>query len=122
MDAFREAVELDRKLLGDMAESRPSEWRRLIGTDFAEKAYQHGKLWADRADYKQACETWKLGFWFYKGNPQLMKAIGFCSTQATQRLQAAGACGDLADVLAFAVDGDGVAQQVSEKKTEWGCR
>jgi len=119
---FEEAIALDAKLMGDLAEQRPSEWRRQVGVDFAEKSYEKGKYWADRNDFKKACQVWKAGFKLYKGNAQVNKAIGLCTNLATQAFGQASRCGDLPGVLLFAVPGDGIDQQVAAKMGEWGCK
>jgi pSer/pThr/pTyr-binding forkhead associated (FHA) protein len=119
---FEEALALDAKLMGDIAEERPSEWRRQVGVDFAEKSYEKGKYWADRNDIKKACQVWKAGFKLYKGNARVNKAIGTCTNLAVNALGQAGRCEDLAGVLVFAVPGDGIDKQVAAKMGEWGCK
>jgi hypothetical protein len=120
-EPFREALQVDKELMLDLAESKPSFYRRNILQDMAEKSYQRGREWADRQDRRRACRVWKLGFGFYAGNPDLNKAAAFCSSLASDALRDAGGCPDLAAVLDFAVKGDGVAEKVDEKKKEWSC-
>ncbi|MCY1014706.1 FHA domain-containing protein [Pyxidicoccus sp. MSG2] len=120
-EPFREALQVDKELMLDLAESKPSFYRRNILQDMAEKSYQRGREWADRQDKRRACRIWKLGFGFYAGNPDLNKAAAFCSSNASDALRAAGACPDLAAVLDYAVKGDGIAEKVDEKKKEWSC-
>ncbi|MBU8899428.1 FHA domain-containing protein [Corallococcus sp. H22C18031201] len=119
---FREALETDTRLMANMAESHPSFYRKNILQDMATKAYSRGKHWADREDKRKACRIWKLGFEFYRGSTDLNKAVAFCSGQASQALSGAGGCSDLTVVEDYAVPGDGVAEQLAAKKTEWKCR
>ncbi|MCE9672467.1 FHA domain-containing protein [Myxococcus stipitatus] len=120
-DPLREALDVDKSLMMELAESKPSFYRRNILADMADKSYQRGKHWADRDDKRRACRMWKLGFGFYAGNPDLNKAAGFCSTMALNTFRGAGGCPDLAAALDFAVKGDGVEELVVEKKKELGC-
>lgn len=120
-EPLREALEVDKSLMLDLAESKPSFYRRSILADMADKSYQRGKHWADRDDKRRACRLWKLGFGFYAGNPDLNKAAGFCSATALSTFRQAGGCPDLAAVLDFAVKGDGVEELVVAKKKEWSC-
>lgn len=121
-EPFREALEVDKALMLDLAESKPSFYRRSMLQDMADKAYARGKHWADREDKRRACRVWKLGFGFYAGNPDLNKAVGFCSTLALQTFRNSGGCPDLMAVLDYAVKGDGVEEMVVEKKKEWSCQ
>lgn len=120
-EPFREALETDKALMLDLAESKPSFYRRNIHQDMADKSYKRGKEWADRQDRRRACRVWKLGFSFYAGNPDLNKAAAFCSGLALESFRGAGGCPDLAAVLDYAVKGDGVEDMVAAKKTEWKC-
>ncbi|MFP2912632.1 FHA domain-containing protein, partial [Pyxidicoccus sp. 3LFB2] len=120
-EPFREALQVDKELMQELAESKPSFYRRNILQDMADKSYQRGREWADRQDRRRACKVWKLGFGFYAGNPDLNKASAYCSNLASDAFKAAGACPDLAAVLDYAVKGDGIAEKVEEKKAEWKC-
>jgi pSer/pThr/pTyr-binding forkhead associated (FHA) protein/tetratricopeptide (TPR) repeat protein len=120
-EPFREALETDKAVMKELAESKPSFFRRNILQDMADKSYQKGRHWADRQDRRRACKVWKLGFSFYAGNPDLNKAAAFCSSLAAEALRAAGGCSDLAPVLDYAVKGDGVDEKVVEKQKEWSC-
>jgi tetratricopeptide (TPR) repeat protein len=120
-DLFREALDLDKQLMVELTESKPSFYRRSMLQDMADKAYSRGKHWADREDKRRACRVWKMGFGFYAGNPDLNKAVGFCSNMALQTLRGAGGCPDLMAALDYAVKGDGVEEKVVEKKKEWSC-
>ncbi len=121
-EPFREALATDKALMQELAESKPSFYRRNILQDFAEKSYQRGKHWADREDHRRACRVWKLGFSFYAGNPNLNKAAAFCSSRALEAFRAAGSCGDLTIALDFAVKGDGVEEKVIARQEEQGCK
>lgn len=119
--AFEEVLEVDGRLMADLALTKPSFYRRNIQQDMASHAYAQGKHWADRGDERQGCRLWRLGFAFYAGNPTLNRAVGFCSSQGLQRLEGAQRCEDLAAVLDYAVKGDGLAEKVAAQKAEWRC-
>ncbi|AKQ66990.1 FHA domain protein [Myxococcus hansupus] len=121
-EPFREALATDKMLMQELAEAKPSFYRRNILQDFAEKSYQRGKHWADREDRRRACRVWKLGFSFYAGNPNLNKAAAFCSTRALEAFRASSTCNDMAVPLDYAVKGDGVEEMVVAKKAELGCK
>jgi hypothetical protein len=118
---FQEALELDGRVMAELATSRPSFYRRAIQQDMASHAYAAGKRWADRADVRRGCRVWKLGFGFYAGNSDLNKAVGFCSTRGLALLNEARACADLAPVADFAVKGDGLQEKLDAKRAEWAC-
>ncbi|NPC86214.1 FHA domain-containing protein, partial [Pyxidicoccus fallax] len=120
-EPFREALETDKGLMLELAETKPSFYRRNILQDMADKSYRRGKEWADRKDRRRACRIWKLGFGFYAGNPDLNKAAAFCSGLASDAFRQAGGCPDLAAVLDYAVKGDGLAEKVEQQKKEWQC-
>ncbi|NVJ06490.1 FHA domain-containing protein [Myxococcus sp. AM001] len=121
-EPFREALAMDKAVMMELAESKPSFYRRNILQDIAEKSYLRGKQWADREDRRRACRVWKLGFSFYAGNPNLNKAAAFCSSRALEAFRAAEACGDMAVALDYAVKGDGVEEMVIAKQAEMGCK
>ncbi|GEL72629.1 FHA domain-containing protein [Myxococcus virescens] len=121
-EPFREALATDKAVMLELAESKPSFYRRNILQDIAEKSYQRGKHWADREDRRRACRVWKLGFSFYAGNPNLNKAAAFCSSRALEAFRAASGCGDMAVALDYAVKGDGVEEMVVAKQAELGCK
>jgi tetratricopeptide (TPR) repeat protein len=120
-DNFREVLDLDSKLMGDLVETKPSFYRRSLQQDMASAAYDLGRHWADREDPRRGCKLWKLGFSFYAGNPTLNRAVGFCSTKAQQALDNVGRCEDLKPVLDFAVKGDGIEEKAAQKKKELNC-
>jgi pSer/pThr/pTyr-binding forkhead associated (FHA) protein/tetratricopeptide (TPR) repeat protein len=117
-----EALELDKALMGDVWERLPSFYRRNIQQDLASNALIRGKHWADREDRRRGCKIWKMGFQFYKGNTDLNKVVGFCSTQGLRALQGAGGCEDLAAAEDFAVPGDGLEEKIAAAKQEWKCK
>jgi ABC transport system ATP-binding/permease protein len=119
---FKEALATDKRIMGDLAESHMSFYRKNIFQDFASAAYLRGKHYADREDRRRGCRIWKLGFDFYKGNTDLNRVVAFCSTQAQNALNAAGSCSDLATVEDMAVPGDGIAELLATKKAEMKCR
>lgn len=116
-----EALDVDKRLMGDMADSRPSFYKRNIQQDMAAKAIARGKYWAERGDPRRACRIWKLGFRFYAGNTDLNSQVGRCSTRGLTALKAAETCEDLDAVLDLAVPGDGLEEKVVATKKENGC-
>jgi pSer/pThr/pTyr-binding forkhead associated (FHA) protein len=134
-EPFTEALQIDEILvLGEKKAALPldqkkkdlekttSYYRRNIQQDMASASYARGKDLMDRQDRRQACKIWKLGFAFWKGNSDLLRAVtNVCTQEAARRLEAAGSCEDLAVVLEFAVDGDGHKEQVEKKQAELNC-
>lgn len=121
-DNFREVLDLDAKLMGDLVETKPSFYRRSLRQDIASAAYDLGRHWADREDARRACKLWKLGFSFYAGNATLNRAVGFCSTKGQQALDGVSRCDDIKLVLDFAVKGDGLEEKAEAKKKELNCQ
>jgi pSer/pThr/pTyr-binding forkhead associated (FHA) protein/tetratricopeptide (TPR) repeat protein len=121
-EPFDEALEVDKRLMGDLWERAPSFYRRNILQDIASKAFIAGKAWADREDRRRGCRIWKLGFRFYKGNTDLNKVVGFCSTQASNAFQSAQSCEDLLVAADYAVPGDGIDEKIAQWKQEWKCK
>ncbi len=122
-ESFDEALELDKRIMGEMWERAPSFYRRNIQQDIAEKAFNRGKDWAKREDPLRACKIWKIGFRFYKGNTDLIRVLSnVCSMQGTRLFSSARACPDLAQVLEWAVPGDGLEEKVAKKKEELKCQ
>jgi tetratricopeptide (TPR) repeat protein len=120
-EPFREALEVDKRLMGDLAETKPSFYRRSLLQDVADKAYERGRFWAERQAHRRGCRLWKLGFSFYAGNTQLNKAVGFCSSKGLEVFNSASQCEDLQAVLDYAVKGDGLQEKVDKQKAEWNC-
>ncbi|HYO52750.1 FHA domain-containing protein [Archangium sp.] len=116
-----EALDVDKRLMGELTDSRPSFYRRNIQQDMASKAITRGKYWDDRGDQRRACRIWKLGFRFYAGNTDLNSQVGRCSTRGLKALKAAEACEELDAVLDLAVPGDGLEEKVMAMKKEKGC-
>ena len=135
-EPFAEALQIDEVLvLGEKKAALPADqkkkdlekmtsyYRRNIQQDMASKSYERGKDLMDRQDRRQACKIWKLGFQFWKGNSDLLRAVtNVCTQEAARRLEAAGSCEDLVVVLEFAVDGDGHKEQVEKKQAELKCQ
>jgi hypothetical protein len=135
-EPFTEALQLDEKLvLGPIKSALPPEqrkkelekltsyYRQNIQQDMASAAYVRGKDLMDRQDRRQACRMWKLGFSYWKGNVDLLRAVSnICTGEAQARLEAAASCEDLTVVLEFAVDGDGHKEKVEKKKADLGCQ
>jgi pSer/pThr/pTyr-binding forkhead associated (FHA) protein len=116
-----EALEVDKRLMGDLVDTRPSFYKRNIQQDMAAKAITRGTFWDDRGDQRRACRIWKLGFRFYAGNTDLNFQVGRCSTRGLKALKAAATCEELDAVLDLAVPGDGLEEKVATTKTENGC-
>ncbi|WP_224362030.1 FHA domain-containing protein [Hyalangium versicolor] len=122
-EPFDEAMEVDKRLMGDLWERAPSFYRRNIQQDIAEKAYERGKDWAKREDQRRACRIWKIGFRFYKGNTDLIRVLSnVCSTMGTRMFSGARSCADFAEVAEWAVPGDGIEEKVAKKREELNCK
>lgn len=118
---FRDVLEMDKKVLGALATDKPGFYRRAIEQEMADQAYKLGKDWADRGDFRKACRLWKLGFGFFRGQPDLNRAVGVCSNRGAGALKGAQSCDDLRVVLDYAVDGDGLKERVEPQQKEWNC-
>lgn len=118
---FKEALKTDGDLMGDSAEKWPSTYRQNMRQDLAQQSYVEGKHWADRGELVRACGIWRTGFEFYKGNPDVLKAVAFCTGQAANGLASAGSCDDLTKVSQLAMQGDGIAEKVAERKKKMNC-
>jgi tetratricopeptide (TPR) repeat protein len=135
-DPFRKALALDEKLLlADKAakmteedkrrelDRRPSFVRRTIVETMSSNCYQRGKSLADRKDFRKACQIWKLGASFSRGNIDLLKALtNVCTQKARKALDEATNCAQLQQVLDFAVDGDTFKEQAEAAMAEEGCK
>ncbi|CAM4062025.1 FHA domain-containing protein [Corallococcus sp. ZKHCc1 1396] len=122
VEPFKEALATDKRLMGELAETHLSFYRKNILQDMAAASYLRGKHFADRDDKRRGCRIWKLGFDFYKGNTDLNRTVAYCSTLAQQVLNNAAGCPDLGAVEDYAVPGDGIAELVAAKKQELKCR
>ncbi len=120
-EPFQEALEVDKRLMGDLAETRASFYRRSIQQEMAGNSLRLGKFWDERDDPRRACRLWKLGFRFYTGNTDLTSAVGRCSSRAVKALNAAKNCAQLEGVLELAVPGDGIEEKVKLLKEENKC-
>ncbi|OJH35033.1 FHA domain-containing protein [Cystobacter ferrugineus] len=120
-ESLQEALDVDKRLMDNLFEARPSFYRRNIQQDMAAKAITRGKYWDERGDGRRACRIWKLGFSFYAGNTDLNSDVGRCSTRALKAFKSAQTCQDLDLVLEYAVPNDGMAEKVAEQKKQSGC-
>jgi pSer/pThr/pTyr-binding forkhead associated (FHA) protein/tetratricopeptide (TPR) repeat protein len=120
-EPFQEALEVDKRLMGELAETRSSFYRRSIQQEMADSSFRLGRYWDEREDQKRACRLWKLGFRFYTGNTDLNSAVGRCSSRAVKALNAAKNCAQLEAVLELAVPGDGIDEKVKLLKEENKC-
>jgi pSer/pThr/pTyr-binding forkhead associated (FHA) protein len=135
-EPFKEALTIDERLvLGAEKAALPeadkktdlerfkSYVRKNIQHDMAVACYERGKYWMDRKDPKRACKMWKLGFWFYKGDPNLLKALtNVCTQRAKEILDGANDCDSLQRVLDFEVAGDGNREGYDKRKIELRCQ
>ncbi|MBL8951991.1 MAG: FHA domain-containing protein, partial [Myxococcaceae bacterium] len=84
-EQFKEALQIDERIvLGPERAAAPDEEKRKdlerfksyvrknIQHDMSAACYEKGKYWMDRKDEKRACKLWRLGFWFYKGDSNLL--------------------------------------------------
>ncbi|HEX8824070.1 MAG TPA: FHA domain-containing protein [Archangium sp.] len=116
-----EVLDVDKRLMGELAESKPSFYRRNLQHDMAEKAIERGNFWDERGDQRRSCRIWKLGFRFYAGNTDLNSQVGRCSTRGLKAIKDAKNCADLDTVLDFAVPGDGLDERVAAMKKDNEC-
>lgn len=122
-EPLAEGLDYDAKVMSpETLESYPSFFRENAVKEMARVSYQQGVHWMDRSDALKACRYWKLGFKFYRGNPDLNRAIGnVCTQRANQALQTAQNCAGLERALVLAVDGDGLKEKAEAQKAEWKC-
>lgn len=134
-DLFKEALAGDERLvLGAEKAALPeadkkaeldrfkSYVRKSIQHDMAAACYEKGKYWMDRKDEKRACKLWRLGFSFYKGDSNLLKAVtNVCTQRAHDALEAATDCQSLQRVLDFEVTGDNTKEEYEKRKVEMKC-
>lgn len=132
---LREALEYDERIiLGEEKMKLPPEerkkeidrmqsyFRKNINTEMAQKCYERGVGLADRGDFRSACKVWKIGYSFYRGNTDLLKAVAnVCTAKASEAIDAAQSCEDFTKVIEWAVDGDGFKEKAEAKMTELAC-
>ena len=110
-EAMQEALEVDKTLMAELVDTRPSFFKRNIQQDMASKAIVRGKYWDERGDQRHACRVWKLGFRFYAGNTDLNSQVGKCSTRGLKAFKTAESCSELDIALEYAVPGDGLENE-----------
>ena len=134
-EPLTEALEVDERLVLGPEKMKLSEedrkkelekassyFRRNIRQEMAQKCYEKGKGLADRQDFRAACKMWKLGYGFYKGNTDLLRAVtNVCTVRASGEFENAGDCSGLDRAAEFAVDGDGFKEKIEARKAELGC-
>jgi ABC transport system ATP-binding/permease protein len=96
--------------------------RRTSMETMGSAAYTKGKEYADRNDWRKACETWKLGHLISKNHLDLLRAITNCSPRAKDAFERAQTCVEFKLVLSFAVDGDGWKDQVIAATEKMDCQ
>ena len=65
---------------------------------------------------------WKLGYSYYRGNTDLLKAVAnVCTARAGEASDGAKTCDDHVKVIEWAVDGDGFKEKSEAKMRELGC-
>jgi hypothetical protein len=133
---FRDALELDEKLiLGTRAsklspeerkvemDRRPSFVRRTIYERMTGDSLNKGKILRERGDKRQACRLWKLGASFARTNLELLGHLTtYCTNESARILKSATRCDDYQRVLDFAVDGDGMKEKAEEAMIDHGCK
>ncbi len=134
-DQMKEALTIDERIvLGPERAAAPEEEkkkdlerfksyvRKNIQHDMSAACYEKGKYWMDRKDEKRACKLWRMGFWFYKGDSNLLRAVtNVCTQRAHDALEAAGDCQSLQRVLDYEVQGDGTKEEYEKRKAEMKC-
>ena len=127
MDAdvvFAEALEIDARIMADMATKRPSTFRQNISKDIALAALAAGRtLASQRNDEKRACQMFKLGLKYSRSELDLLTASYRCSERAAgMRTAPDASCESLAMAEALAVDGDGNKEKIDARKAELRCQ
>jgi len=134
-EQFKEALQIDERIvLGAERAQAPEEEKRKdlerfksyvrknIQHDMSAACYEKGKYWMDRKDEKRACKLWRLGFWFYKGDSNLLRAVtNVCTQRAHDALEGASDCQGLQRVLDYEVPGDGTKEEYEKRKAEMKC-
>lgn len=120
-EPFKEALSTDERLMKELTEKRPSFYRRNINADMAKACYTEGRKWADRKDFKKACNAWKMGYSYSRADADLLKGVGFCSQTAANLIKGAESCEELTEAEAIAVSGDGNQNKIDAARTELKC-
>lgn len=120
-EPFREALTLDAEILGSLPHE--SFFRRNIQQDMAQSCLDRGKDWADRSDFRKACRLWKLGYTFFKGNANLLRALqNQCWSRAAAAFESATDCNGVNEVLDFVAEEDSVREKALQRKAELACQ
>ena len=103
-------------------EDRLSFLRKSIRESISAAAYEHGKALADQKDFRGACRDWKLGSSFSRRSIDLLKGMtNVCTPRAREALERAPSCAQLAAAREFAVDGDGLVEEIDAVARAQGC-
>ena len=121
---FAEALEIDARIMQEMALKRPSTFRQNINKDMAVAALAAGRtLASQRNDEKRACQLFKLGLKYSRSELDLLTASYRCSERAAGLRTAPDAsCESLVLAEALAVEGDGNKEKIDARKAELGCQ
>ncbi len=133
---FLKALAVDERLvLGDRLatltaaatkkelEKRVSFIRRSIVESMNTQTYEKGRALADRKDFRGACKTWKVGLTFSRSNIDLLKAAtNVCTPRASEAFGGALTCEQLRAALDFAVDGDGLREEIEASLVGESCK
>jgi pSer/pThr/pTyr-binding forkhead associated (FHA) protein len=99
-----------------------SFFRNNVMVDMPNKCLSIGEDWRKRNNPKRACQIWKVGYHFNQNNTDLLSSLArYCTSYASELLRKASHCGDLQEVLEYAVEGDGLRQRVEKLQTEHNC-
>lgn len=134
-DAFRASLELDARLVlgpdfkGDAPQRKKelernrSALRKAAVELMSQGAYERGRDFADRKDYRAACRVWKTGSEFSRESIDLLKALtNVCTRRASEAFDRAQTCEQLLSARDFAVDGDGYKERIDASLQTEGCR
>ena len=103
-------------------EDRPSFLRTSLRESLSAAAYEHGRVLADRKDFLGACRDWKLGSSFSRRSIDLLKGLtNVCTPRAREALERAPGCAQLASAREFAVEGDGLIEEIEAAALAQGC-
>jgi tetratricopeptide (TPR) repeat protein len=132
--ALGEALELDARLLSGLEprfqteatrqalEREPSPPRKAIRSEMGAGCYAQGKALAQRGDSRRACLVWRQGYAFTRTNVDLLKALtNVCGKRGREALEHAMTCDDVSAASDFAVEGDGLADELAKKRAALHC-